>query len=235
MPHPRHRSHLARWALAGVAPWVWAAALALGLGALSNQDAGAGVKAALERGSETAVAKLGVNDGFFGNPKVRIGLPGGLKQSESTLRMMGLGKQTDELVLAMNRAAEAAVPQAKPLLLNAVRSMTLGDAKAILTGGDGSVTRFFRQKTQVPLGVTFLPIVRQATQRVGLAQKYNAVAGQGAKLGLVSGEDANVEQYVTQRALDGLYTLIAQEESAIRRDPAGTGSEILGKVFGSLR
>jgi hypothetical protein len=226
---------LRHWTLAAVAALAASTALALDVGALSNQDAGAGVKAALERGSEAAVSKLGVTDGFFGNPKVKIGLPGALQKGESALRMMGLGKQTDELVLAMNRAAEAAVPQAKPLLLNAVHAMTLSDAKAVLTGGDGSVTRFFREKTQQPLSVKFLPIVRAATQRVGLAQKYNAVAGQGAKLGLVSGDAANVEQYVTQKALDGLYTLIAQEESAIRRDPVGTGSAILGKVFGSLK
>ena len=211
------------------------AASALGLSDLSSADASAGVRAALERGSAVAVAKLGVTDGFFGNPQVKIGLPGALKKGESTLRMLGMGKQTDDLVLSMNRAAEAAVPAAKPLLINAVHAMSLSDAKAILSGGDGSVTRFFKDKTQGTLTVKFLPIVRQATQRVGLAQKYNALAGEGSKLGLVSGDAASVEQYVTQRALDGLYLLIEQEEQAIRRDPVGTGSALLGKVFGALR
>ena len=210
-------------------------AMAKDLADLSNQDASAGVKAALERGSEVAVAKLGVPDGFLGNPKVKIPLPGFLKQGESALRMMGMGKQADELVVAMNRAAEAAVPAAKPLLINAVKSMSLVDAKGILTGDDGSVTRFFKDKTQQPLSVKFLPIVKQATEKVGLAQKYNEYAGQGAKLGLVKGDAASVEQYVTQKALDGLYTMIAEEEGKIRKDPVGAGSAILGKVFGALK
>lgn len=210
-------------------------ALALELADLSSQDASAGVKAALVRGSEVAVAKLGVPDGFLSNPKVKIPLPGALKQGESALRMLGMGKQADELVVAMNRAAEAAVPAAKPLLLNAVKSMSLGDAKGILTGGEGSVTRFFKEKTQQPLSVKFLPIVKQATEKVGLAQKYNAYAAQGAKLGLVKGDAASIEQYVTQKALDGLYAMIAEEEGAIRKNPVGAGSTILGKVFGTLK
>ena len=226
---------LAEAVLCSFAVLASAGALALELADLSNQDASAGVKAALERGSAVAVDKLGVPDGFLSNPKVKIPLPGFLKQGESALRMMGMGKQADELVVAMNRAAEAAVPAAKPLLLNAVKSMSLGDAKSILTGGDGSVTRFFKEKTQQPLSVKFLPIVKQATEKVGLAQKYNEYAGQGVKLGLVKGDAASVEQYVTQKALDGLYAMIAEEEGKIRKDPVGAGSAILGKVFGALK
>ena len=210
-------------------------ARAFGLADLTSQDAGAAVRAALERGSSTAVAKLGVTDGFFANPRVHIDLPGPLKQGESTLRLLGMGKQIDELVLSMNRAAEAAVPAAKPLLLNAVHAMSLSDAKAILTGGDGSVTRFFKTHTEQGLTGKFLPIVKQATQRVGLAQRYNTFVAQGAKLGVVPAEAATVEQYVTQKALEGLYALIGEEESAIRKDPVATGSAILGKVFGALR
>jgi hypothetical protein len=149
--------------------------------------------------------------------------------------MMGRGKDADELVATMNQAAEQAVPEAKALLVNAVKTMSVQDAKKILTGGDDSVTQFFRAKTAAPLAVKFLPIVKQATDRVGLAQKYDQFAGQGAKLGLIKGDAANIEQYVTDKALDGLYLMIGEEERTIRQNPAAAGSAIVAKVFGALR
>lgn len=202
--------------------------------ALSDADARAGLKAALERGAEAAVALLGKTDGFLGNPKVRIPLPSGLDGAARLLRGIGQGEKVDELVTAMNRAAEAAVPEAGPLLGNAVRQMTVSDAKQILTGGDTSVTRFFADKTHNPLNQRFLPIVTRATERVALAERYNAVAGKAAGFGLVKKDDANVQQYVTGKALDGLYLVIGEEEKKIRQDPVGTGSAILRKVFGAL-
>jgi hypothetical protein len=135
----------------------------------------------------------------------------------------------------MNRAAEAAVPEAKELLLNAVKQMTLQDAKAILTGGDDSVTQYFKRTTSEPLTEKFLPIVRKATEQVALAEKYNRYAKQGAKLGLIDKKDASLEGYVTQKALDGLFLMIAEEERAIRRNPLGQASSLLQKVFGALR
>jgi hypothetical protein len=134
----------------------------------------------------------------------------------------------------MNKAAEQAVPQARPLLINAVKSMTLVDAKNILTGGDYSVTQFFRTRTAKSLGEKFLPLVKQQTDRLGLAQKYNQFAGEGVKLGLIQGDAANIEQYVTAKALDGLYAMIGEEERAIRQNPAKAGSAIVSKVFGAL-
>ncbi len=208
---------------------------ALSLDDLSNKDATAGLKAALDKGSVAAVAKLGVENGFLNNDKVKIPLPGPLQKGERLLRTMGMGKQADELVVAMNRAAETAVVEAKPLLVNAVKSMSVTDAKNILSGGDDSVTAFFKERTAEPLSVKFLPIVKKATEKVGLAQKYNALAGQGMKLGLIKGDSASVEQYVTQKTLDGLYLMIADEERAIRQDPVGAGSAIIGKVFGALK
>jgi hypothetical protein len=148
--------------------------------------------------------------------------------------MMGRGKDADELVTAMNQAAEQAVPEARELLVGAVKTMSLGDAKAILTGGDGSVTSFFRTKTAAPLGAKFLPIVKRATDRVGLAQKYDQLAGEGAKLGLVKGDAASIDEYVTHKALDGLYLMIGEEEHTIRENPAAAGSAIVSKVFGAL-
>lgn len=211
------------------------AALALSLSDLSNQDASSGLKAALQKGADVAVSKLGVENGFLNNDKVRIGLPGILEQARPILKMTGQGQKLDDLVASMNHAAEQAVPLAKPLLLNAVKSMSVTDAKNILTGGDTSVTDFFKQKTSVQLGQKFLPIVKGVTDRNGLSAQYNAIMGQIGKTGMVPAQQSTVEGYVTQRALDGLYTVIAEEEKAIRQDPVGAGSAIIGKVFGALK
>jgi hypothetical protein len=169
------------------------------------------------------------------DPKVKIPLPPALDEVAKGMRMLGRGKDADELVAAMNQAAEEAVPAAKPLLISAVRSMSIQDAKKILTGGDGSVTQFFREKTAASLALKFLPIVKRATDRVGLAQKYDQLAGEGEKLGLIKGDAANIEQYVTHKALDGLYTMIGEEERAIRQNPAAAASAIVSEVFGALR
>ena len=209
-------------------------AFALGVDDLTNQDAARGIKGALDQGAASAIAKLGVPGGFLDNPKVKIPLPPALDEVAKVMRMMGRGKDADELVVAMNRAAEQAVPEAKELLVNAVKTMSLDDAKRILTGGDNSVTDFFRAKTEAPLAVKFLPTVKQATDRVGLAKKYDEVAGQGAKIGLIKGDAVNIDQYVTHKALDGLYLMIGEEEHAIRQNPAAAGSAIVSKVFGAL-
>jgi len=201
--------------------------------ALTETDAASGIRAALERGAEAAVALLGRNDGFMGNPLVRIELPDRLKSAVKLLKATGQGKKVDELLLAMNRAAEAAVPSAKPLLVKAVKDISVEDALKLVRGGnDKAVTDFFAGKTREPLQQKFLPIVTQATDKVALADKYNAVAGKAAGLGLLKGEDANIQQYVTARALDGLFLMIGEEEKKIRQDPIGTGSALLKKVFG---
>ena len=211
---------------------------ALGLGDLagiSNTDASNGLKTALEKGVIAAVVSLGRTDGFLGNPKVRISLPGYLEDASRLLKNFGLGQRIDELVTALNRAAEAAVPMGKDLLVSAVRTMNVNDAKNILTGGETSVTRFFAEKTRTPLSLKFLPVVTKATEKVGLANQYNEFAGKAAGFGLVKKEDANIQQYVTGKSLDGLYRIIAEEEKKIRQDPVGTGSAILQKVFGPLK
>lgn len=205
------------------------------LAGISNSDASSGVKTALEKGALAAVAILGKTDGFFGNPKVQIPLPGYLQDVAKLMKNLGQGKRIDELMLSINRAAEAAVPMGKDLLVGAVRSMSVTDAKNILTGGDTSVTRFFAEKTRSPLATTFLPVVTKATEKVGLANKYNEFAGKAAGFGLVKKEDANIQQYVTGKSLDGLYLIIGEEEKKIRQDPVGTGSAILKKVFGALK
>lgn len=210
-------------------------ARALSLSDLTDRDASQGIKVALEKGALAAVALLGKTDGFLGNPKVRIPLPGFLEDASKLLKLTGQGKRVDELVTSMNRAAEAAVPMGKDLLVGAVKAMSVTDAKNILSGGDNSVTQFFAEKTRSPLGEKFLPIVTRATEKVGLANQYNRVAGKAAGIGLVKSEDANIQRYVTGKSLDGLYTIIGEEERKIRQDPVGTGSAILKKVFGTLK
>jgi len=214
----------------GLAAWVPAQAAGI-----TEGDAALGVRAALERGANVAVGLLGRQGGFLDNPKVRIPLPGFLDDAAKLLRFTGQQQRVDELVTAMNRAAEAAVPQARTLLVNAVKAMSVEDARKILTEGDDSVTRFFVSKTRAPLAERFLPIVTKATEKVALADKYNRVAGKVAALGVVSHDDANIQRYVTGKALDGLYLVIGEEERKIRKDPLGTGSAILKKVFGSLQ
>ena len=200
--------------------------------AVSETDAATGVRAALERGALAAVSLLGKTDGFLGNPRVRIPLPGFLNDVAKLMRATGQGKKVDELVMAMNRAAEAAVPMAKPLFVSTVKAISVEDALKIVRGGGTSVTDFFAGKTRSPLSEKFLPIVTQATEKVSLAQRYNAVAGKAAGLGLVRGDETSVQTYVTGRALDGLFLMIGEEEKKIRADPVKTGSAILKKVFG---
>ncbi|KPF70068.1 hypothetical protein IP84_04300 [beta proteobacterium AAP99] len=206
-------------------------AQALDLSRISNQDASAGLKEALNKGSAAAVAKLGVTDGFLKNPEVKIPLPDGLKQAERAAKLLGRQKDFDELVTGMNRAAEQAVPLAKPLLTDAIKSMSVDDAKKIISGGDDSVTQFFKSKTEKQLGTKFQPIVKQTTDKVGLATQYNKLAAQAQQFGVVKEQDAKIENYVTRKALDGLFLMIGKEERAIRQDPLKYGSDILKKVF----
>ena len=207
---------------------------ALSLDALTSKDVSGGLKEALAQGAGKAVATLGRADGFLGNPKVRIALPESLRQIESMMRTFGLGKHADELVTTMNRAAEAAVPEARTLLVNSVKQMSVEDAKGILTGGDDAATQYFRRTTSGPLTEKFRPIVRKAIEKVKLAEKYDQFAGKAAKFGLIKEEDAQLDNYVTQKALDGLYLMIAEEEKAIRADPAGAAGKLARKVFGAL-
>lgn len=205
------------------------------LASLSDLDATRGLKAALETGAMAAVRLLGVENGFLGNPKVRIPLPSGLQEASKLLKALGQGKQVEELEVGINRAAEGAVPLAKDLLVKAVNTMTVQDAKNILTGGETSVTQFFAGRTREPLTGQFLPVVRRVVSRIGLAQKYDRLAGKAAGMGLVKQEDASIDHYVTRKSLDGLYLIIGEEEKKIRQDPVGTGSAILQKVFGALK
>jgi hypothetical protein len=209
--------------------------LALTLNELTSAQATQGLKAALEKGVLVAIDSLGKNNGFLGNDQVRIPLPGYLEDAAGLLRRLGQGARLEELTAAMNHAAEAAVPLARDLLVRAVKSMTVQDAKNILSGGDTSVTQFFADKTRSPLGEKFLPIIKKTTQQVSMVDKYNRIANQAFSIGVLKGDQASLEQYVTGKTLDGLYFMIGEEEKRIRQDPVGTGSAVLQRVFGALK
>lgn len=211
-----------------------AIAQAAGLDAISTGDASAGVKEALAKGADYAVASLGKDNGFLGNSKVKIPLPGYLKKAEKGLRMFGLGKQADELVDTMNHAAENAVAEAGPILSESIKKMSVQDAKGILTGGDDSVTQYFKRTSTEPLTEKFMPIVKAATKKLQLAEQYNQFAGKAASSGLIDKKDADLDSYVTQKAMDGLFLMIAEEEKKLRSNPLGAGSNLLKKVFGAL-
>ncbi len=205
---------------------------ALSLAELSQGDAASGLKQALNQGAKAAVAQLGRPGGFSSDPQVRIGMPGKLGKAARTMKLMGMGAQVEQLEASMNLAAEAAVPQAQALLLQAVQNMTLQDAKAILAGPQDSATRYLDKSSREQLRSRFLPIVRQATQQVGLAQQYNAFAGQAASFGVIDAQSAQIENYVTEQALNGLFKIIAEQEAGIRRNPAQAAGSLARKVFG---
>ena len=202
---------------------------------LSSRDASGGLRAALGQGIDAAVANLGASDGFLKNAKVTIPLPPALQKVEKGLRLIGRGGDADELKAAMNHAADSAMAEAKPVLKQALQRMTLTDAKGILTGGEDAGTQYFQRTTAGTLTTKFKPIVARATARLKIASLYDQYAGKAASLGLVKNEDANLDDYVTARALSGLYTVMADEERAIRKDPLGQASSLVKKVFGALQ
>ncbi len=210
-------------------------AFGITLSSLSNADASSGLKKALDQGINQAVGKLGVTDGFLKNPAVMIPLPPKLAKAESMMRMLGMGEQADQLKTSMNRAAEAAVPESKVLLKQALQKMTVDDAKNILAGGQDSATQYFKSATYSPLKLKFAPIIFKETQKVKLAESYNKVAEKGVALGLLKPEEGSLESYVTEKTLDGLFLMMADEERAIRKDPLGQASSLLKKVFGALQ
>jgi hypothetical protein len=205
------------------------------LDSLTSKDASGGLKAALSQGIDTAVAQLGVPNGFLNDPKVAIPLPPALQKADRALRMVGMSKDADSLKAAMNHAAESAVAGAKPVFKTALQKMTLADAKAILSGGDDAGTQYFRKATSDQLTSQFKPIIARETAKLNVASLYDRYAGKAAGLGLISAQDANLNDYVTNQALDGLFSRVADEERAIRKDPLGQTSSLIKKVFSAAR
>lgn len=202
------------------------------LAGLSSKDAASGLRTALGQGIDKAVAKLGVPNGFTSDARFTIPLPGPLAKAEKMARTLGFQKDADALKSAMNRAAELAVAEAKPAFRKALTGMTLADAKSIVAGGETSATDYFRKATTDELTTKFKPIVAKATEQVKVASAYDRYAGKAASLGLIKPQDANLNDYVTAKAMDALFLAVADEERAIRKDPLGQASSLLRRVFG---
>jgi hypothetical protein len=201
-------------------------------GGLSQSRAADGLKEALRVGTDHAVLRTGKTDGYFGNPLIKILLPDELQMLDKGLRLAGYGPQVDEFILSMNRAAEKAAPQAKQIFLNAITSMTFEDALKILNGGETAATDFFKRKTSQSLYNTFRPIVDKSMNQVGTVQKYNAMVAGVEKVPFVKKDSLDVGNYVTNRALDGLFLIVAEEERQIRQNPAARVTDLLKDVFG---
>jgi hypothetical protein len=218
----------------GVLALLSSAALAGSLDAVTSQDAAAGLRGAIAQGVNKAIGMLGAPNGFLANARYTIPLPPALERAEQALRLVGMSGEADQLKTAMNHAAEMAVADARPVFTQAVRRMTIRDAKGILTGGDDAATQYFRQATSATLASRFKPIVARETAKVRLGSLYDEYAGKASRLGLLKSEDANLDDYVTHRALDSLFGAIGEEERAIRKDPAGQASALVRKVFSAL-
>jgi hypothetical protein len=206
-------------------------------GNVSDGEIAGGLKEALSKGVSTAIKSLGKEDGFLGNVRVRIPLPKSLQKVEKVVRVAGQGKAVDEFVASMNHAAEKAVPVAVDVFVDAIKKMTFDDARQILfSGKDDSATQFFRKNSEETLREKFRPIVEEFTEKTGVTQKYKAMIGKAGFAAQFLGKDAtDLDGYVTQKALDGLFLLIADEEKKIRKDPLGRTTSLLRKVFGILR
>lgn len=202
--------------------------------AADQAHASAGVKEALASGVKTAITQLGQKDGFMGDSAVRIGLPGQLDTVAKAARQLGQGKYVDKLEESMNRAAEQAVPAAAEILSDAVRAMSVRDAAGIVSGGSDSATKFFRRSSGDKLKAAILPIVKQQTSKTGVAKRYKDLSKKGGGLlGAFGGGDSlDLDDYVTEKTLDGLFHVIAEQEASIRSNPMATGSSVLKSVFG---
>jgi hypothetical protein len=203
-------------------------------GSLRQDDAANGLKEALAQGVKRAITQLGRRDGFEGNPVVRILVPKKLRGLTDTARRLGAGSKVDEFELSMNRAAEQAVPVAADVFANAVRQMSVRDAVDIVRGADDAGTQYFRRVTEDSLRAKFQPIVAKATDQAGVTQRYKSLVGKNAGIGnlLGGGQPMDLDAYVTDEAMDGLFHVVAEQERDIRRNPAQRTTALLRRVFG---
>lgn len=211
---------------------------ALSLTGLSQDQVAQALKEALGKGVSTAITNLGAVNGFLGNPKVKIPMPEKLQTIEKSLRALKQDKYADEFVTTMNRAAESAVPQAMPIFTDAIKGMTIEDAKKLVNGGQDSATQFFKTKGEKQIQDKMAPVIKQATEQAGVTAAYKKLleqsAGASTFLNRLNFDSASldVDKYVTQKASDGLFKMIAEEEKRIRENPAARTTELLQKVFG---
>jgi hypothetical protein len=198
---------------------------------LDAQTIAAGLKEALQQGTTQGVNALGRVDGYLGNGQVRIPVPEELREVEKFLRKIGADHYADDFIVSLNRAAEAAAPHAKVIFVDVIRNMTIRDAVGILKGPDDAATQYFRRNSETRLAASFRPIVASSTNKVGVTSHYKKFVKQAERLGLAGSKDLDLDNYVTNKALDGLYLMIAAEEKRIRQDPVARTTELLRKVF----
>lgn len=200
---------------------------------LTQNEIIAGLKQALEVGTGHAVALTSKTDGYFKNPQIKIPLPEQVRKTEDLLRTVGLGDQVTAFEKSMNRAAERAAPEAKALFVGAIKQMTFADAKKILQGRDNEATLYFQEKTTDPLTKRFKPLVHNAMSEVGVTRYYQSIESKVRHLPMGGSLNLDLDQYVTAKALDGLFFMVAQEEAKIRKDPAARVTDLLKRVFGA--
>lgn len=201
-------------------------------GNLSADTITRGLKEALKVSTTQAVAKTGKPDGFLGNPAIKIPLPANLQKARTGLKLVGMGPQLNQLEVGMNRAAEQATPLAKQIFFNALMKMTITDARNILNGGDTAATQYFKTATSQELTTAFTPIVHKAMQNVGVVRQYDAMMQNSMAGPLLQSRGFNLDQYVVGKTLDGLFYMLGQEETQIRKNPAAQTTAILRQVFG---
>jgi hypothetical protein len=199
---------------------------------LGNDKITAGLKEALTVSTGKAVAATGKPDGFFKNEAIKILMPEKLRSLEKGVRLMGGGKEVDDLVLGMNRAAEQAAPQAKQIFINAVTKMSINDARSILSGNQTAATEYFKKQTSQDLEAAFAPIVHKAMQNVGVTKQYAAIMQQAPQLSFLKSDTFNLDKYVVAKSLDGLFFMLGEEEKKIRTNPAAQTTSLLKQVFG---
>ena len=197
-----------------------------------NKTTVSGLKEALEVGTNNAVKSVSKTDGYFGNKLIKILLPENIQRVCDMLGKMGYQKQVDDFVLSMNRAAEKAAPKAVSLFVEAIKGMTFADANKILHGGDTAATKFFEDKTRGKLYTEFKPTVSTTMNQVGVTRSYKEMMGKAESLPFAQKESVDLDHYVTNKSLDGLFTMVGQEEKKIRTDPAARVTPLLKSVFG---
>ena len=200
---------------------------------LTNSEIISGLKEALNVGSNNAGSSASKADGYFKNPIIKIPFPAEASQMESKLRSIGMSKQVDEFILTLNRAAEEAAKKAAPVFLDAIKKMTITDGLQILKGSDTAATVYLKKNTSVPLHGSFKPVIQSATQKVEVTRYWSPLITAYNKIPLVTRVNPDLDEYITQRALSGLFYLVGQEESKIRKNPAARVSNILKRVFGN--
>lgn len=204
-------------------------------GELTEGDIVNGLKEALEIGTDNAVKMVSSLNGYYGNPEIRIPLPDSVRKVEKVLRGVGFGSQVDAFELSMNRAAEQAAPEARALFVETIKKMSFADARQILEGEDNAATLYFKEKTEKRLGQAFKPIVHSTMSEVGVTRIYQDLDTKVRSIPFAGNLDMDLDQYVTDRALDGLFLMLAEEERKIREDPAARVTDLLKKVFNDKR